>query len=182
MRFFVSLGRREFPLSLETRNGAGRASVAVSSGAALEAEILCASEQGRPALVSVDGHMFRVRLDGHERSLGGSGNAGRFSSAVINGHCVQLEIETELERRARPNRVKSAAAGTKVRAPMPGRVVKVDVRAGDTVLAGAPLLSIEAMKMENELMAPNPGRVARVLVSSGDTVDADQELVVIEPG
>jgi biotin carboxyl carrier protein len=65
---------------------------------------------------------------------------------------------------------------------MPGRVVKVNVLPGDAVLVGAPLLSIEAMKMENELIAPNPGRVARVLVKAGDTVEADQELVVIEPG
>ncbi len=182
MRFFVTLGSQEFPLSLETRNGQRRA-VAHGAGAVpLEAEILSVPEQGRPALVSVDGRIFRVRLDGHERSMGGSRNAGRFTSAVINGHSMKVEIESELERRARPNRVKSAAPGTRVLAPMPGRIIKVNVVPGDAVLVGAPLLSIEAMKMENELLAPNLGRVARVLVKAGDTVEADQELVVIEPG
>jgi pyruvate carboxylase subunit B len=182
MRFFVTLGRQEFPLSLETRNGQGRAVAHGNGGVPLEAEILSAPEQGRPALVSVDGRIFRVRLDGHERSMGGSGNAGRYASAVINGHSMNVAIESELERRARPNRVNSAASGTRVLAPMPGRVVKVNVVLGDAVLAGTPLLSIEAMKMENELLAPSLGRVARVLVKAGDTVEADQELVVIEPG
>jgi biotin carboxyl carrier protein len=64
---------------------------------------------------------------------------------------------------------------------MPGRVVKVNVRPGDVVAAGAALLGIEAMKMENELAAPIAGRVAKVAVQVGATVEADQELVVIEP-
>jgi len=181
MRFFVTLGRQEFPLSLQTRNGEGRAAVAHGgNGAApLETEILSVPEHGRPALVSVDGHIFRVRLEGQEAARGG---ARGVASAVINGQSFQAQIETELERRARPNRVKSAPPGTRVLAPMPGRIVKINVLPGDAVVVGAPLLSIEAMKMENELMAPNPGRVARVLVKAGDTVEADQELVVIEPG
>jgi biotin carboxyl carrier protein len=184
MRFFVTLGGQEFPLDLETRTGNGRAFLArCGTGAVpLETEILSVPEQGRPALVRVDGHILRVRLGRSEPPMGGLGNARRFSSAVINGHSVKVEIETELERRARPNRVKSAALGTRVLAPMPGRVVKVNVLPDDAVLVGAPLLSIEAMKMENELLAPNLGRVARVLVKAGDTVEADQELVVIEPG
>jgi biotin carboxyl carrier protein len=63
---------------------------------------------------------------------------------------------------------------------MPGRVVKVAVRVGDIVTAGAGLLSIEAMKMENEVQAPCDGRVVRVAVEAGTTVEADQELILIE--
>jgi biotin carboxyl carrier protein len=182
MRFFVTLGRQEFPLSLETRNGLRRAVAHGDGGLPLDAEILSVSQHGRPALVSVGGQIFRVRLDEDERSRGVAGNAGRFTLAVINGQSMNVAIESELERRARPNRVKSAAPGMRVLAPMPGRIVKINVVPGDAVLVGAALLSIEAMKMENELLAPNLGRVARVLVKAGDTVEADQELVVIEPG
>jgi biotin carboxyl carrier protein len=64
---------------------------------------------------------------------------------------------------------------------MPGRVVKVDVRVGDSVVSGTPLLSVEAMKMENELRSPGAGRVVSVHVQVGATVESDQELVVIAP-
>jgi biotin carboxyl carrier protein len=64
---------------------------------------------------------------------------------------------------------------------MPGRVVKVSVRPGELVQSGQSLLSIEAMKMENELQAPNSGRVTQLRVEVGATVEADQELMLIEP-
>jgi acetyl/propionyl-CoA carboxylase alpha subunit len=64
-----------------------------------------------------------------------------------------------------------------VQAPMPGRIVKLLVGPGDTVAAGAGLLVMEAMKMENEIGAPHAGTVSRVLVRAGDTVERDAALV-----
>jgi biotin carboxyl carrier protein len=90
-------------------------------------------------------------------------------------------IESELERRSRPARSRTAASGARIGAPMPGRIVKVAVRVGDVVAAGTGLLSIEAMKMENEVQAPCDGRVVRVSAEAGATVEADQELILIEP-
>jgi biotin carboxyl carrier protein len=82
---------------------------------------------------------------------------------------------------ARPAR-RTATSGTRaIAAPMPGRVVRVLVSAGDSVDTGTPLLGIEAMKMENQLSASAPGVVARVLVDVGDTVEANQQLMVIDP-
>jgi biotin carboxyl carrier protein len=63
---------------------------------------------------------------------------------------------------------------------MPGRVVKVLVKSGDTVAARQPLVIVEAMKMENELRAPRAGTVADVRVSEGQSVEANAVLVVLE--
>ena len=76
-------------------------------------------------------------------------------------------------------------AGEAVSAPMPGNILKVNVKAGDavktgdTVKSGTVLVVLEAMKMENEIMAPKDGTVTQVLVSKGSTVDTGAPLVVI---
>ena len=70
-------------------------------------------------------------------------------------------------------------AGEAVNAPMPGNILKVNVKAGDAVKEGQCLVVLEAMKMENEIMAPKAGTVTQVLVSKGSTVDTGAPLVVI---
>jgi biotin carboxyl carrier protein len=65
-------------------------------------------------------------------------------------------------------------------APMPGRVVRVLVSAGDQVAARQGVVVVEAMKMENELRAPKGGRVKDVSVTPGTLVEAGRVLVVIE--
>jgi biotin carboxyl carrier protein len=65
-------------------------------------------------------------------------------------------------------------------APMPGKVVKVLVGAGDEVNAGQALIVIEAMKMENELFSPRNGRIAELLVTSGGAVERGAPLIRIE--
>ncbi|HET6603680.1 MAG TPA: biotin carboxylase N-terminal domain-containing protein [Xanthomonadaceae bacterium] len=67
-----------------------------------------------------------------------------------------------------------------VRAPMPGRVVALHVAQGEAVDAGAPLLVMEAMKMELTLRAPQAGTVAEVRNAAGDFVEADTVLVRME--
>ena len=66
-----------------------------------------------------------------------------------------------------------------VNAPMPGNILRVNVKAGDAVKSGTVLCVLEAMKMENEIMAPKDGTVTQVLVSKGSTVDTGAPLVVI---
>ena len=65
-------------------------------------------------------------------------------------------------------------------APMPGRVVRVLVAAGDQVDARQPVVVVEAMKMENELRAPRAGRVKEIAVAPGTSVEAGRVLAVIE--
>ena len=64
--------------------------------------------------------------------------------------------------------------------PMPGKVVRVLVKAGDQVAARQPLIVVEAMKMENELRAGRDGTVAEVRAREGQSVDAGALLIVIQ--
>jgi pyruvate carboxylase subunit B len=65
-------------------------------------------------------------------------------------------------------------------APMPGLVVRVNVKAGDTVEAGQGLIVMEAMKMENELRVQAAGRVKTVLVTPGSVVEKGALLIELE--
>ena len=67
-----------------------------------------------------------------------------------------------------------------LRAPMPGLVVRVEAKPGDRVAAGAGLVVLEAMKMENELKAPGPAQVKSVRVAAGEAVEKGQVLVEFE--
>jgi acetyl/propionyl-CoA carboxylase alpha subunit len=77
-----------------------------------------------------------------------------------------------------------AGAGERARlvAPMPGTVLRMDVREGDAVLAGQPLLVLEAMKMEHPLPSPFDGSVERVACRPGSTVAAGDLLVELRAG
>ncbi|HVQ94031.1 MAG TPA: biotin carboxylase N-terminal domain-containing protein [Mycobacteriales bacterium] len=66
-------------------------------------------------------------------------------------------------------------------APMPGTVLRLAVAVGDRVAAGAPLLALEAMKMEHAITAPAAGTVTALPVGTGSQVDAGAVLVVLEP-
>jgi biotin carboxyl carrier protein len=63
---------------------------------------------------------------------------------------------------------------------MPGRVLRVLVKAGDTVTARQGLVVVEAMKMENEITSPKDGRIKEVGVSDGQSVEVGRLLVVVE--
>jgi len=65
-------------------------------------------------------------------------------------------------------------------APVPGKIVNVLVNVGDAVEEGAPVVILEAMKMENELHAPKKGTVTAVLVRKGDQAEKGQLLVAFE--
>lgn len=69
------------------------------------------------------------------------------------------------------------AGSNAVKAPMPGNILKVAVKAGDSVKKGALLCVLEAMKMENEILAPADGTIDTVAVAPGATVATDAVLV-----
>ena len=64
-------------------------------------------------------------------------------------------------------------------APMPGNILDVKVKAGDSVKAGDTLLILEAMKMENEISAPQDGTIASVNVRKGDVVNSGDLLITM---
>ncbi len=74
---------------------------------------------------------------------------------------------------------KRASARREVKAPMPGKVVKLLVGAGDTVASGQGVLLFEAMKMQNEIKSPQDGVVGEMAVHEGQAVEARARLFVI---
>jgi biotin carboxyl carrier protein len=70
---------------------------------------------------------------------------------------------------------------TVVTAPMPGKVVKVNVAEKEAVRKNQTLAIVEAMKMENEIKSPLDGVVKKIYASPGDLVDSEKPLVEIEP-
>jgi geranyl-CoA carboxylase alpha subunit len=75
----------------------------------------------------------------------------------------------------------SAGAAGSLRAPMPGSVLEVLVKVGQTVSKGQPLLKLEAMKMEHTIRTAADGVVTAVYYAPGDSVTADAELLRVEP-
>lgn len=69
--------------------------------------------------------------------------------------------------------------GEVVTAPMPGTVTKILVKDGDAVTENQPLMILEAMKMENEIVAPSDGTVAGIKVAVGDSVEAGATLATL---
>ncbi len=71
------------------------------------------------------------------------------------------------------------AGAVAIKAPMPGTLIKVNVKVGDSVKKGDVLCVLEAMKMENDIMAPQDGVVASVEANQGSSVATDAVLVTL---
>lgn len=119
-------------------------------------------------------------------TIAGPDAAGRQRvEVVVEGWRFEFLVEDadRADLRARATRDGGAAGGStgplEIRAIIPGRVAAVTVVEGDEVLAGQPLLVVEAMKMQNELKAPRAGRVTRVGVAAGSTIEVGDLLVVL---
>jgi biotin carboxyl carrier protein len=78
------------------------------------------------------------------------------------------------------NQGKAVDGGNQIRVPMPGKVMEVFVKEGDTVVAGQTLVIVSAMKMESEYKSGRDGLIKNVLVKPGETVDSDQVMIVLE--
>ena len=131
--------------------------------------------EGSPVrIVKILNHVYRVVVQKRE---------GRGKYALwIDGYRFETEA---LDERTRSIRDLSAARAVPtgpapILAPMPGMVVRVSVKAGDSVEAGQGLVVMEAMKMENELRATSAGVVKRVEVSAGTAVEKGTLLVELE--
>ena len=108
----------------------------------------------------------------------------------VNGTKYEVEVEeidasaakaaapkAEAPKAAPAN--KPAGAGEKVTSPMPGNILSVAVKEGDTVKEGQQLMILEAMKMENEILAPCAGKVTSIAAAKGSTVESGTLLCTI---
>lgn len=166
MKYIVALNGREVEVSL------GPDGVRVG-GAIVHAHL--ADVPGTPVrLVSIGDAVHRVLVRrGNER--------GRYT-LWLDGHRIEVEA---LDERTRAIRALSGAAEAPsgpapLVAPMPGLVVRVHVAVGDSVQPGAPLVVMEAMKMENELRAQAAGTVRAVHATAGTAVEKGALLIELD--
>ena len=153
-------GRR---VTVAVRGRAGAATVTVDDGRPRSGRAAW-SGPGRLVVV-LDGtaRHWTVAGDGEDRFLSCDGHSWRVRSHVLDAAGGAVE-----------------GTGGPVTSPMPGTVLSVAVAKGDSVVAGAPLVVVEAMKMEHTVVAPVDGTVTEIRVGAGQAVALDETLAVVE--
>lgn len=125
--------------------------------------------------ISVDGKEYLVEME----EIGGTpapAAAPSPSPAVAPAPAAEAPVAPS----PAPAPASSAPAGADaLAAPMPGTILKVLVNVGDTVSENQPLMILEAMKMENEIVASSAGTVSAIHVSAGQTVNPGDGLITI---
>lgn len=162
MKLRETAGTREFDIELVEH--AGTAIRIRIDGREIQAQ--CAPDADGGFILTIDGRRIRVA-------------AARIGERTfVAAGCASFEFApAALARAAR----RHALVTPEVTAPMPGKVLKVLVAAGDVVAAGQPLIVLEAMKMETTLAAEGDATVRRVAVAAGAMVDHGAVLIELSP-
>ncbi len=125
---------------------------------------------------------FKFTIRGNEYDVHINSFEDNIAEIDVNGSIYQVELAEEVKTTKTPKLVRSkpvqtkeekpkpASGLSKVVAPLPGSIFKLLVKEGDAVKKGQPILILEAMKMENNILAEEEGVVNKVLVSEGASV------------
>ena len=174
MRYFVTIDGQEHVVEVtELPGGEHSARILPNEGenavggTPIQAEVV---KNDTGVTVKLAGRVYDLVLDGDLPNL----------SVWASGRRASVQVESARMRAAGAlhGRGGEASDGS-LTSPMPGKVVKVLVKEGDTVEVGSPLVVVEAMKMENELAAPRAGVVQKVHVQPGDAVEGGALLVTV---
>ena len=169
MRYFVTLDASPDakPVAVDIHELPGGGLTVTVDGRKVEVDVI---PLGAQLSLRIDGRVVDLTTEGTPPEVG----------AVARGHraYVRVESERELAAEAAKKTGKKGGDGV-VRSPMPGRIVKVFVKPGDRVEPGAPLLVMEAMKMENEIKAKAACGIAEVHVAAGAAVEGNAKLITL---
>ena len=142
--------------------------------------------------------LYAVTVDGVRHLVDAQKLESDFYSLILEGKSYEVSVapdkDTYLVRhggfetsvrvadpaRTARQRLGVAEGPQRIESVMPGKVVRVLVKAGDEVVEGQGLVVIEAMKMENEIESPKDGKVTAVEVEPGQAVESGAVLVVVE--
>ena len=119
----------------------------------------------------VDGKAYEVK---RERSLQGE------LHMVIGSARYAVDVQDPRSLRTRRAAAGPEAGPQKVKAPMPGKIVRILVAENDEVKAGQGVIVMEAMKMQNEMKSPKDGKVQKILAAEGSAVNAGDTLAIID--
>jgi glutaconyl-CoA/methylmalonyl-CoA decarboxylase subunit gamma len=122
------------------------------------------------AEVQVNGNIYKVEVDKNIQQ-------SKTPILVRTPAVPSTDVEKSTQKTSSPAEPKG---GGTVKAPLPGTILNVQVKVGDKVVMGQRLVTLEAMKMENNIDSDKEGKVSAVKVKKGDTVMEGDVLVVIE--
>ncbi len=100
------------------------------------------------------------------------------NEVTVNGKRVPAAARDK--KHLRGNAGASGGGRVLLSSPMPGKVVRLLLSAGEELAAHQGVLIVEAMKMQNEVQSPRAGKVVEICVSEGQTVDAGETLAIID--
>jgi biotin carboxyl carrier protein len=164
MRFDADLGGRRVDITV--REDGGRYEVTI--GDRVLRVDACHAAKG----------FLHLLVDGNSHEAALAPTDGGFAVRLSGGPSMSVRLREA--GRGPASRAAEAAGTGRLVAPMPGKVVRVLVAPGDAVPAGAGLVVVEAMKMENELRATHAGTVRTVHVREGQPVEGGAVLVEMD--
>lgn len=132
-----------------------------------ECEIDFVQHAGGVASLLIDGKSFEIRQWAED-------------IISIDGRRYQATVEDLRSWRGRRSRDSGQSGPQKITASMPGKIVRVLGREGESIEAGQGIIVIEAMKMQNEIKSPKAGTLQKILVREGGNVNAGEVVAVIE--
>jgi len=121
--------------------------------------------------VLLDGKAYEIK---RERSLRGE------LHMVIGSARYAVDVQDPRSLRSRRAVAGAEAGPQKIKAPMPGKIVRILVSEKDEVKAGQGVIVMEAMKMQNEMKSPKDGVVQKIMTAEGSTVNAGDALAIVE--
>jgi biotin carboxyl carrier protein len=123
--------------------------------------------------ILIDGQSLEARVEARE------GTGGEGLRVVVAGREFAAEVRDPRQWRRGRGAAQEAEGRQQVIAPMPGKIVRVLVKAGEAVKAGEGIVVIEAMKMQNEVRSPKSGTVERLMVKQGQAVNAGEAIAIV---
>lgn len=129
---------------------------------------------------SPDSFLFFLGASVYECRVSKRATSKEVFDVDIRGRNYAVTIVDPKRLRSGQNSDRHHHGVTEIQAPMPGKVVRVDVEAGASIEKGAGIVVVEAMKMQNEMKATRAGRVVTLAAVAGGTVNAGEILATIE--
>ena len=127
---------------------------------------------------------YKVNIKSHEGSVINLEVNGTIYSVTMNEDIKKSNTPTLVRsasrRPAEPLKVNPSSNKTKIVAPIPGVILSIDVKVGDTLKVGDRMLVLEAMKMENNIVAEKAGIVSAVCITVGQQVLQDELMIELE--
>jgi biotin carboxyl carrier protein len=124
--------------------------------------------------------VFSILLNGKSHQVRVTPTPAGALTLQTGRHEFTAEVTDPRAWRGRRHGALEAEGRQQIVAPMPGKIIRVLVQAGERVEAGQGLLVVEAMKMQNEIRSPKSGTVERLLVKEGQPVNAGEALAWID--